>query len=315
MSKTIDVIIPAYKPGKSFPRLLEKLELQSLKPDRIIIVNTGEEYWKTLECAPEISRITEQYKNIDIYHISKEEFDHGNTRNFGVSKSRADIFVMMTHDAVPEGATLLEELTRPFFQGEDEKIAVSYARQLPMDDCNEAEKYTRSFNYPENNRIKSLEDIPTMGIKSFFCSNVCAAYRREIFDKFGGFTKKTIFNEDMIFAGTVVRAGLKIAYRADARVIHSHNYNWLQYFHRNFDLGVSQTDYPQVFGGIRSEGEGVRLVKATARHLKSIGCASQIPALIWNSGWKYMGFLLGRNYKKLPRALVVALSDNKKYWS
>lgn len=41
---------------------------------------------------------------------------------------------------------------------------------------------------------------PTWEFKTFFCSNVCAMYRRSIYEKLGGFVKHTIFNEDMIFA-------------------------------------------------------------------------------------------------------------------
>ena len=123
------------------------------------------------------------------------------------------------------------------------------------------EKYTRSFNYPEESRIKGKEDLPILGIKTFFCSNVCAAYKKEIFEKLGGFVERTIFNEDMILAGTMIKQGGKIAYCAKAKVIHSHNYSAFQQFHRNFDLAVSQTMYPEVFGGIRSESEGIKLVK------------------------------------------------------
>ena len=52
-----------------------------------------------------------------------------------------------------------------------------------------------------------------------------------------------------------------IAYVAEARVIHSHNYGCAAQFHRNFDLAVSQADHPEVFAGIHSEGEGIRLVR------------------------------------------------------
>ena len=55
-----------------------------------------------------------------------------------------------------------------------------------------------------------------LGIKTFFCSNVCAAYRREIYEELGGFVKHTIFNEDMIYAAKAVEAGYAIAYAADA---------------------------------------------------------------------------------------------------
>ena len=48
-----------------------------------------------------------------------------------------------------------------------------------------------------------------MGIKAYFCSDVCAAYNRETYNKLGGFIKKTIFNEDMIYAGGLVKKGYK----------------------------------------------------------------------------------------------------------
>ena len=65
---------------------------------------------------------------------------------------------------------------------------------------------------------------------------------------FRGFIKNAIFNEDMIFAGkAVMEDDYAIAYVADAKVIHSHNYNCTQQFKRNFDLAVSQADHPEVF--------------------------------------------------------------------
>ena len=63
--------------------------------------------------------------------------------------------------------------------------------------------------------------------------------------------------------------GYAVAYAADAKVIHSHNYSCMQQFHRNFDLGVSQAEHPEVFEGIKSESEGIKLVKQTAAHLFS----------------------------------------------
>ena len=80
----------------------------------------------------------------------------------------------------------------------------------------------------------------------------------------------TIFNEDMIYAAGVIQAGYAIAYAADAKVIHSHNYSGWQQFTRNFDLGVSHVQYPAVFDGVPPEGEGMKLVKKTAVYLAKI---------------------------------------------
>ena len=95
--------------------------------------------------------------------------------------------------------------------------------QLPDKDCDIIERYTRSFNYPEEQR-KTKADLDRLGIKTFFCSNVCTMYRRSIYEKLGGFRKAHHFNEDMIFAGKLIQEGYAIAYVAEARVVHSHNY-------------------------------------------------------------------------------------------
>lgn len=55
---------------------------------------------------------------------------------------------------------------------------MAYARQLPDKDCPLAERYTRSFNYPEESCLKTKADLKRLGIKTFFASNVCCAYDR-----------------------------------------------------------------------------------------------------------------------------------------
>lgn len=309
MVKKVDVIITTYKPDKKFLDLMEKLANQTVPVRQIIIMNTEQKYFDRLTYGTSFSK---DYKNVSVKHLSKREFDHGRTRNSGVRLSDAEVFIMMTQDAVPANEHLVEELLEGL---EQENVAVAYARQLAGDSCSEAEKFTRSFNYPDEKAVKTKADIDTIGIKAFFCSNVCAAYRRDIFDALGGFVKHTIFNEDMIYAAGALRAGYGIAYQPEAKVYHSHDYTNGEQFHRNFDLGVSQAQHPEVFDGIPSESEGIRLVKMTIAHLKEKKKAAQIPGVIVKSGFKYMGYLLGKNYRKLPDKMVVKCSSNKEYWS
>ncbi len=305
----VDVIIPTYKPDWKFLDLLEKLSRQSVPVHRIIIMNTEQKYFDRLVYG---TPFVKKYPNVLVRHLSKREFDHGRTRNSGVRHSDAEIFIMMTQDAVPADEFLVEELLKGLHSGEN--TAVAYARQLAQDTSSEAEKFTRNFNYPEEAAVKTKADIDKLGIKAFFCSNVCAAYKREIFDSLGGFIKHTIFNEDMIYAAGALRAGYGIAYRPSAKVYHSHDYSNKEQFHRYFDLGVSQTDHPEVFADIPSESEGAKLVKMTIAHLRENGMQSQIPRVIINNAFKYLGYLFGRNYRKLPRKLIVGCSSNKDYW-
>ena len=176
------------------------------------------------------------------------------------------------------------------------------------------ENYQRQFNYPVEAYVKSRRDLERLGIKTYFCSNVCCAYRREIYDKLGGFKYPAIFNEDMVYAASVIKNGYKIAYVADACVYHSHNYTAKQQFMRNFDLGVSQANHPEVFSEVPSEGEGIRSVKATISYLKAEKQGKLIPKLIWHSGCKYMGYFLGKHYKRLPEKCIQAFTMNKEYW-
>lgn len=304
----IDLVVPVYKPDEKLAQLLYKIQNQSIPIGKIILMNTEKEYWDAfLQLHQEIS----DYENIEIHHIKKIEFDHGNTRNLGISYSKAEYILLMTQDAVPKNEYLLEKLKKNF---ENPKVAVAYARQLPDKDLKEAEKFTRSFNYPETSRLKSLEDTKIMGIKAFFCSNVCAMYKREIFNELGGFSKKTIFNEDMIFAGNAQKKGYLIAYEAKAEVIHSHNYKNMEQFHRNFDLGVSQSQNQEIFSGIRSETEGIRLVKQTAVHLWKTGHPFMILHMLVQSAFKFAGYRLGKNYAKLSKNFVIKCSMNKSYW-
>ena len=142
----------------------------------------------------------------------------------------------------------------------------------------------------------------------------CAAYRREIYEELGGFVKHTIFNEDMIYAAKAVEAGYAIAYAADARVVHSHNYTNGQQFHRNFDLGVSQAEHPEVFAAYPSESEGKRMVKDVTAYLRDHHMSGKLPHFYIQCACKYAGYLLGKNYRRLPGKWVLAFTSNKEYW-
>ena len=305
----VDVVIPAYKPGKKFSRLLKMLERQTWPVGKVIVMNTEKSFWN--------DHGFEGIGNLEVHHLTKEEFDHGDTRNRGMKLSRADIVVFMTDDAVPADEHLIEELVKAFAQRGPEGVAVimAYARQLPDKDCALAERYTRSFNYPEESCVKTKADLKRLGIKTFFASNVCCAYDREKFWFQGGFIRRTIFNEDMIFAGrAVLQDDYAVAYAAEARVIHSHNYNCRQQFKRNFDLAVSQADHPEIFNGIRSESEGIRLVKSTARFLIRQKKPWLVPGLVVKSGFKYLGYRAGKCYRLLPGWMILKCTMNREYW-
>ena len=299
----VDVLIPVYRPDGKLTELLKRLKMQNYPIHRVILMNTEEKHFP--------AELTGIWDRVEVYHLAKEEFDHGGTRDRGVRMSTADLVLCMTQDAMPADETLIEELVKSF---DDPEVWAAYARQLPNEDCREVEKYTRSFNYPEQSMVKKKEDLDRLGIKTFFCSNVCAAWRREKYLELGGFVKHTIFNEDMILAGTMIKQGGKIAYCAKAKVIHSHNYSAFQQFHRNFDLAVSQTMYPEVFGGIRSESEGIKLVKKSLSYCIKIGKPWLMIQVVTQSAGKLLGYKMGQRYRSLPMWLILRCTMSPSFW-
>ncbi|MCH5340006.1 MAG: glycosyltransferase family 2 protein [Acetatifactor sp.] len=304
----IDVIIPVYRPGLELFALLERLGNQTAAVQNIILMNTEKKYFQQLVNSN--PKFWDEHRNIKVYHLSRREFDHGGTRHMGIMHSDAEIFLTMTQDAMPVDKYLVERLV----QGLTDCVAVAYARQLPSGSSSELERISRAFNYPETSCVKTGDDVKTLGIKTFFCSNVCAAYRRDVYDELGGFIRHTIFNEDMIYAAKAVKAGYGIAYQAQAQVIHSHNYTNMQQLRRNFDLGVSQADHPEVFGNVSSESEGRKLVAEAWRRLKEKRQLYRFPGFLVQCCFKYAGYLLGKHYRRLPRKWVLALTGNRPYW-
>ncbi len=314
----LDVIIPVYKPDKKFDKLFAALLSQSVRPDNVILLNTETADNTCVQLARRLERITRKQRayirgkiNVNIVSVLKEDFDHGGTRRMGVSRSDADYFVMMTQDAVPADDYLLERLLRAV---KDEGCAIAYARQCAPLTASMVEQYTRLFNYPTQSCKKTKEDLPALGIKTWFCSDVCAAYKRAAYDQAGGFAKHAIFNEDMLIASKLIEMGYSISYVAEARVIHSHNYTLSEQFKRNFDLGVSHAQNREVFSSVPAMGEGIRLVKGTFQYLLGQKMYLDLLDLAFQSGAKFFGFWLGKHYAFLPKELLRICTTNIGYF-
>ncbi|MFI3236970.1 MAG: glycosyltransferase family 2 protein [Lachnospiraceae bacterium] len=304
----VDVIIVTYKPDKSFFELINKLNRQTVKPNKIMVINTEEIYFSQLVYG---SNFLQFHSNVQVSHISSMEFDHGRTREKGIMASHADIVVCMTQDAMPQDEFLIQELIKPL---EDETVAVSYARQLPREDCGMVEAYTRGYNYPDKEQRKTKANIPNLGIKTYFCSDVCAAYNRKTFLALGGFISNTIFNEDMIYAAKAIEAEYAVHYAAKAKVYHSHEYSFMQQLRRNFDMGVSQADHPEVFVHISSEKEGISMILNSFKYFCDHGNPFQFLKMIYLSGAKFTGYFWGKRYQKLSKNMILYFTSNKNYW-
>ena len=160
--------------------------------------------------------------------IKKKDFSHSLTREKAAMKSKADIVVFITQDVVIESDTWLYNLVNPIIKGEAE---ATYSRQITK--FNNIEKYTRESNYPDKSRIKTKDDIPELGLKTFFSSDASAAIKTSVFKELKGYDGKDLpLSEDMYFSYKLIMAGYRLKYAADSVVYHSHNYKLKELYDR-----------------------------------------------------------------------------------
>lgn len=317
MRTNVNVVIPVYKPDDKLIQIVRMLKKQTVPIRKIILMVTCSDDEKMSdsfgadEVIGHINEISDENSlpQIDVVKIPVSSFDHGNTRRQGGEHASedCDYLLYMTQDAVPNTEALIENMLEPF---SDEKVAACYARQLASERSSLSEKFTREFNYPDEDIIKTASDIDRIGIKAFFCSNVCAMYRKSVYDSLGGFVKKTIFNEDMIFANKILKNSYKIAYASKATVIHTHDYTGIQQYKRNFDLAVSQTLNPQAFKGISSESEGVKYVMAAFKYFTKHGKPWLVIPFGINCVYKLLGYKKGKKIESLTEEQVMKATSN-----
>ena len=314
-----DVIIPVYKADKKLERLLTMLLQQTVRPAKIILMNTEAEGYTVADLRERVEKVAAKNDNkmlpfvdIKIVRVEKKDYDHGGTRNLAVSKySDAEFFLCMTQDAVPADALLIEKLLQCF---KEEGVGAAYAKQMASENASFTERFLRLHNYPAESYRKTKADKEHLGIKTYMISNACAMYRRSRYDELGGFVTDTIFNEDMIFGASLIETGDTICYCAKARVYHTHNYGLTAQFKRSFDMAVSQRDYRSVFRKVSSEKEGIRYVKEATEYCISQRRFGDLLLFLMDSIARYGGFFLGKHYKSLPEKMVLGCTLQPAYW-
>lgn len=298
----VSLIIPTLNAGAGLGALLHALSRQTVPPEEIIVVDSSSAD-HTLQVAEEAGART--------LRIPRESFDHGGTRNLAASGARGDFLIFMTQDALPADEYLVANLMQPLA---DDSVAASYARQIPREDATPVEAFARHFNYPAESSVKGLAEVARMGIRAFFMSNVCSCVRAGAFRESGGFPENIIMNEDTVLAAKLMRKGYRIAYAADARVIHSHDYSLVGQLKRYFDIGVSHKDFEGFLRDARAMPEGLRLVRETVRFLAGRKQPLWIAYAFLESAFKFAGFRLGLHYRRLPPSLLPALSMHRRHF-
>jgi rhamnosyltransferase len=222
--------------------------------------------------------------------IPRHTFNHGRTRNLAAAAAKGDTLVFMTQDALPMDETLFRTLTAPL---EAPDIAATFGRQIPRTDASPLEIFVRQFNYPERGAVKGLGDIKKYGFRTFFFSNVCSAFKKEVFLKAGMFPEDIHTNEDMLITAQLLVSGYKVSYVPEAKVIHSHDLSLHEQFRRYFNIGSSLRKNRWIREYAHPEGEGFKLVLQQVKFVVKRHEYRWIPYIFLESMTKYLGYRIG----------------------
>jgi rhamnosyltransferase len=296
------VVIPTWRGEAFLPPLLAALRAQGRAPSRIIVADTA-----SGDRGPELARAA----GCEVLSVAPAEFNHGGTRNAAAALALEDFLVFLTQDAMPADAGFLGRLLAPFA---DPAVGAAYARQVPHDGATPPEVFARGRNYPATASRRTRADLPRLGVRGLFFSNVASAVRRSVFIEAGGFPADVIMNEDMVLCARVLDRGLAVAYAADAVARHSHDYSIAQQFRRYFDIGVFFAQQRELLRGISAGGEGMRFALAQLAWLLRRGHPLWAARAPFEIAAKWLAFRCGRSYRRLPKRLVPRLSLHRSFW-
>lgn len=304
MNPRVGLIVPTLNAGRRWHDWLERVECQSLKPARRLVIDSSSD-----DDTADLARA----HGFEVISIARQDFNHGATRQMASELlDDCDILVYLTQDALLASPDAVSRLVAAFA---DPKVALAYGRQLPHADAGPIGAHARLFNYPASPAKKTLADIARLGIKTAFCSNSFAAYRRQDLMGIGGFAAHVIFGEDSVAATRLLLCGKTIHYVAEAEVYHSHDYTIVEDFRRYFDLGVFHAREPWIIQALGSaEGEGLRFIKSEFAYLLK-RAPWLLPSACARAALKYFAYHLGRKERHLSPGRKRRLSMNRAFWS
>ncbi len=297
---SVGVVVVTYRARELLPHCLPPLFASPLRP-RVLVVNSGSDDG-TVELARDMGAET--------WVVPRESFNHGTTREAARRRLDTEIVVMMTPDARPTSPAFLELLVAPIAAG---RAAVAYARQLPAADADPIARYGRLFAFPETSELRSAADWPARGSAVHFCSNACAAWSQAALDAIGGF-RSTLVSEETIATVELLERGHRIAYVAEATVVHSHPSSLIGDFRRQFDIGMTRRLHASLLlAHGRDERRGLRYLKGLTGHLLRHR-PGMLPYAWLHTALRYAGYRLGMVGPLLPEGWKRRLSGQDFFW-
>jgi glycosyltransferase involved in cell wall biosynthesis len=195
------VVIRAYNEEKHIGRLLEGIRRQTIKDEEIILVDSGS--------TDGTVSVAESF-GAQIVNIPSAEFTFGRSLNFGVRAATREFVVIASAHVYPVYPDWLESLLHPF---DDEHIALTYGKQRGYEGSKYPEHQIFHQWYPDTSNLNQV---------TAFCNNANAAIRKSLWEK-NPYDETLTGLEDLAWAKWAKEQRYKIAYVAEAEIVHIHN--------------------------------------------------------------------------------------------
>lgn len=213
--QSISVVIPVRNEVSKIRACIDGILSQSVPVKEIIVVDSGSTDG-TLE-------ILREYNKVKIVEIPGDQFNHGETRNVGVSHATGDFCLLTVGDARPVDNQWIEKLLSGFDHSqvagvcgqqvvphEKDKNPIQWFRPV-----SEAQVFKYTFTPEQFEKLSPQKKRSVCG-----WDDVTALYRTEILKKIP--FQRTTFAEDALWAKDALLAGYTIVYNTNARVYHYH---------------------------------------------------------------------------------------------
>lgn len=195
------LIIRAYNESQHLGRLLEGVRQQTIKDVEIILVDSGS--------TDATVSIAESF-GAKVVHIPPAEFTFGRSLNFGVRAATRDLIVIASAHVYPVYPDWLETLLHPF---QDEQVALTYGKQRGYEGSKYSEYQIFHQWYPDTSQADQV---------TAFCNNANAAIRKSLWVSHP-YDETLTGLEDLEWGKWAKGQGHKIAYVAEAEIVHIHN--------------------------------------------------------------------------------------------
>ena len=206
----VSVVIRCYNEEQHIGRLLSGVMQQLVKDIEIIVVDSGS--------TDATLSIASRYP-VKILSIRPQEFSFGRSLNIGCEAASGEFVVIASAHVYPVYKDWLGQLLAPF---DDPQVALVYGKQRGCATTQYSEHRVFAQWFSEESNLR--QNHP-------FCNNANAAIRRDLWEQLP-YDEELTGLEDLDWANRAIALGYRLAYVAEAEVIHVHDETPAQTYNR-----------------------------------------------------------------------------------